>query len=52
MCYAVHNLRAGTIFKQRGQSCKKKELHVTSTWNTYQKKYENFDYSFNCVDLP
>ena len=27
----------GTIFKQKGPSCKKKELHVNSTSNTFPK---------------
>ena len=33
----------GAIFKQKGPSCKKKELHVNSTSNTFHRKYENFD---------
>ena len=27
----------GTIFKQKGPSCKKKELHLNSTSNTFPK---------------
>ena len=36
------NIRTGTIFNQREPSCKKKELHVNSTLNTFQGKYVNF----------
>ena len=43
ICYAVRNIRAGTIFKQKGPSCKKKELHVTLISNIFKRKYENFD---------
>ena len=35
-------IRTGTIFNQREPSCKKKELHVNSTLNTFQGKYVNF----------
>ena len=31
------------IFKQKVPSCKKKELHVNSTSNTFHKKYENLN---------
>ena len=30
-CYAIRNIRAVTIFKLKGPSCKKNELHVNST---------------------
>ena len=40
---AVRKIRARTISKQREPSCKKKELHVNSTSNTFQRKYQNFD---------
>ena len=50
-CYAVHNIRAGTILKQKGPSCKKKELQMNLNSNTFQRKYEHFDENFNCVDL-
>ena len=33
----------GTVFKEQRPSCKKKEFHVNSTSNTFQRKYENFD---------
>ena len=33
---------AGTIFKQKGPICKKKELYMNSITNTFQKNYENF----------
>ena len=42
----------GTIFKRKGPSCKKKELHVNLTSNTFHRKDKNFDYNFTCVDLP
>ena len=35
-------MRPRTIFKQKGISCKKTELHVNSTSNVFQRKYENF----------
>ena len=36
MTYAVRNIRAGTILKQNGPSCKKKDLHLKpSTSNTF-----------------
>ena len=50
-CYAVHNIRAGTILKQKGPSCKKKELQMNLNSNTFQRKYEHFDENFNFVDL-
>ena len=31
MCYAVRNMIAGTIFKQKGTSSKKMELRLSST---------------------
>ena len=37
------NTKGGIILKQRGLSCKKTELHVNMTSNTFQIKYENFD---------
>ena len=47
--YAARNIRPGTIFKQKGTSCKKKKLHVNSTSNSSQRKYENP--SFKCEFL-
>ena len=41
MRYVVRNKKAGIIFKQKGTSCKEKELHVNLTSNTFQRKYEN-----------
>ena len=32
-----------TLCKQNGPSYKEKELHLTATSNTFQRKYENFD---------
>ena len=45
--YAVHNIRAWTIFKQKRPSGNKKELHVNPTLNTFQRKHESFDLSQN-----
>ena len=42
-CYAIRNIRAVTIFKLKGPSCKKNELHVNSTWNTFQRKNDDFN---------
>ena len=33
--------------KQNEPSCKKKELHMNSTSNTFCKKCENFDQNMN-----
>ena len=40
------------MFKHKGPSFKKKELHVNSTSNTFQRKSKNFDSNFNRADLP
>ena len=37
------NIRAGTIFKQKGKSCEKNKLHMNSTSNAFERRYENFD---------
>ena len=50
ICHAVQNIRIGTIFRNNGPSYKKKELRMNSTSNTFQRKYENFDENFNCID--
>ena len=42
MLYCLQH-KDGAIFKQKGPSCKKKEFHVNSNSNTFQKKNENFD---------
>ena len=52
MCYVVRNIRAGIIFKQKRSSCKKKELRVNLTSNTFQRKYENFDKILSVLIYP
>ena len=42
----------GTIFKKKEISCKKKKLHVNSTSNTFNRKYENFDYTLTVSICP
>ena len=42
-CQAVCNIRAVTIFKLRVSSCKKNELHMNSTSNTFQRKNNDFN---------
>ena len=51
MYCAVHNVIFGTIFKHKGPSFKKKELHVNSASNTFQRKSKNFDEKVNCVNF-
>ena len=47
------NIRAETIFKQKGPSCKKKVwIPREFDFKYFSKKYQNFDQNFNCVDLP
>ena len=40
--FAVRNKRAGTIFKENGPSCKKKEIRMNLILNTFQRKYKIF----------
>ena len=40
-CFVVCNIRAGTIFKQKGSSCKEKKIHVNLISNIFQKRYKN-----------
>ena len=41
LCFPQHKGRY--IFKQKGPSCEKKELHLNSTSSSFQSNYKNFD---------
>ena len=40
------------MFKHKGPSFKKKELHVNSTSNTFQRKSKHFDSNFDYAIYP
>ena len=50
LCGLQHQSR--NHFQAEVPDCKKKELHLNSTSNAFQRKYKNFDKNFSCVYLP